>query len=392
MQTSPDKRLLYVFLFALFSVVIIFPCAAMAEETVLTPSIMLQSAYDDNVHFDGKGDIELRATPALKIEYGQEDWVLKGGGEAAIFRYGDLSEYDRENYKFWFGAERELNEKFQVNFDASFGYDHTFVDELTQSGTQTASALRRKYSLTPGIEWAFSEKDRLVVDLPYSEIKYAGKTNPDNRGIGGAVGWTHLLNNERTSVLARGSYNNYYYKRSDGDTVQDVFSLMGGMGYKPSEKIDLTGYLGLMYADSKVSLAAQSDKSSRHIYPSFDISGTYASELWKFTLGADRQVSPSTYGESSVRTRGRASGEYFFTERFSAYLEGAYYNTETGGLVKDSKTRTYYVRPWLKYRWSEDATIRLEFKHTNIMNQITNKDKQQNRIALRFEYHYPASL
>lgn len=365
------------------------PCTAFAEQGIFTPGIMVQTAYDDNVVMKGKSDFELRVTPSVDVEYGQEDWKIEGGGHAALFRYLDLSSYDRENYNVWFGAEKSLTERFQINVDASFDYDHTFVDELTQSGTDTETALRRKYKFSPGAQLRVTEKDLVSLTLPYSETRYAGRDNPDNTGMGGVVGWTHVLNNQKTSLLAQGSYNHYYYRRTDGKTYQDVYSLMMGLSYKPTELIDLKGYVGVGYSDSIVTLASISDKTSKRMYPSFDVSGTYSREKWKFTLGADRMESPSTYGESSLRTRGRVSGEYFFTERFSSYCEAAYYNTETGGLVTDSKTRTYYVRPWLMYRWSEDSTIRLEYKHTDIKNRISGNTKQQNRVSLRFEYDYP---
>lgn len=376
-------------LFFLWSICLLHPTIASAEQGIFTPKIMLQSTYDDNVVFKGKGDFEFRITPSVKMEYGAEDWNIKGGGKAALFRYADLTKYERENYDIWLGGEKDLSERFQVNFDTSFAYDHTFVDELTQSGTETTPTLRRKYAFTPGAMWSVTEKDQLSFSVPLSQTKYAGRTNPDSTSTGGVVGWTHILNNERTSLLAQGTYNHHYFRRSDGKTNQDVFTMMGGASYKPSELINLVGYLGLGYADSKVTLTGSSDKTKKTVYPSFDLSGTYSREKWKFTLGADRMVSPSIYGESSLRTRGRASGEYFFTERLSAYLETAYYNTETGGLVTDNKTRTYYVRPWLMYRWSEDSTIRLEYKHTDIKNRITDATKHQNRVGIRFEYSYP---
>ncbi|QJB55326.1 outer membrane beta-barrel protein [Pseudodesulfovibrio sp. zrk46] len=392
MLKASCTRLSSRFLLVLLVLSLFVPCVSYAEQTVLTPGITVQTMYDDNVHFDGKGDWEFRVTPSLKLEVSQEDWKIGGGGRAAVFRYNNLSQYDRENYRFWIDGEKDLNERFQLNFDASYDYDHTFVDELTQSGTQTASALRRKYGFTPGAKWSLTEKDQLSFSIPISAIRYAGKDNPDSTATGGVLGWTHIMNNEVVSLLGQGTYNHYLYDRLDGDTNQDVFGLMGGMSYNPTELLNLRGLVGLGYYKSDVTFDSRSNEKTSRGYFSFDLSGTYSREKWKFTLGADRQVSPSTYGESSLRTRGRASGEYFFTERFSAYLEGAAYNTETGGLVSESKTRTYYVRPWLKYQWTEDASIRLEYKHTNTKNRISGKENHQNRIGLHFQYEYPSFL
>ncbi|BCS89124.1 porin family protein [Pseudodesulfovibrio sediminis] len=389
MQIS-TLRLLSVFSALVF--LFVTGASAFAGKGEITPSIMVQSAYDDNVQYKGKSDWEFRSTPAVKLEYGQENWTLSGGGSADFFKYAELTDSDRENYKLWLGGERYLTERFLLNFESSFSYDHTFVDEYTESGSVTEQALRRKYMVMPGAMWNATEKDQLSLGLPLSTIRYAGKDNPDSTTRGGVVGWTHALNNELVSLIWQGSYTNYHYSRLDGDTNEDVYMVMGGLSYKPSELIDLKGLVGLGYADSKVSFDTLPDMTNEETFFSFDLSGTYSRERWKFTLGADRKVSPSIYGESSLRTRGRVSGDYAFTERFSLYCETAYYETETNGLISSDRDRTYYVRPWLKYRLSEDMTIRLEYKFTNTKDLRTQKEQQQNRMALRFEYAFPTDF
>ncbi|WP_162138616.1 porin family protein [Pseudodesulfovibrio piezophilus] len=368
---------------------VLYPAPTRAEQTVFIPKIMVQTTYDDNVLFKDTGDLELRLTPSMKLKYRAEDWELTGGGKAVLFRYEDLTEYDRENYDIWFKGSKELNERFQLKLDASYDYNHTFVEELAQSGTQSTTSLRRRYSMSPGISWNVSEKDRLSITIPLSATRYAGKTNPDSTERGSLVTWSHGLNNQRTALLAQGSYNHYDYDRTNGDTRQDVYNLMGGFSYRPTELLEFVGYGGLGYANSIATVDGGTDKTASDIYPSFDISGTYAREKWKFTLGADRMISPSIYGESTTRARVRASSEYAFTERLTASFEGAFYTLETEGLVAETEKQTFSLRPTIQYKWTKDAVIRLEYKHTSIENRISHNTDQQNRIALRFEYSYP---
>ena len=375
--------------FSLLFVMCLAPSLARAEKGVVTPSIMAKGSYNDNVHFDKKSDFEWLVIPSVKVEYGQEDWTLTSGVRADIFRYSDLTVYDRENYKLWVEGKKSLTETLQINCNASFDYDHTFEDELTQSGTVTEQALRRRYSLSPGVSWGFSEKDSLSLSLPYSQSVYTGSDNADLTSKGSTLTWSHVLNNERTSILAQGSFNNYYFDRVDGRTDQDVYNLMGGMNYKPSELFEITGYVGLGHSRSDVTFLARQNESGTSTYFSFDLSGTYRREKWEFTLGGDRQASPSTDGEVTVRTRAKVSGSYSFTERISAAMEGAYYQTKSGGLIAESKKRTYYVHPWIKYNWTKDASVRLEFQHTNVKDLLTEQEQRQNRTALRFEYRYP---
>ncbi|BDQ33463.1 outer membrane beta-barrel protein [Pseudodesulfovibrio portus] len=376
-------------LLALLFVVCVAPGPARAEKGVVTPSISAKTTYNDNVHFKKKTDFEWLLVPAVKVDYGQEDWTLSTGARANVYRYSDLNQYDRENYNFWLDGEKDITETLQINFRSSFSYDHTFEDELTESGNVTSQALRRRYSLSPGVSWGMTEKDNLTLTLPYSQTVYTGSSNADSVSKGGTLGWSHVMNNERVSLLGQFSLTNYYFDRTDGYTDQDVYNLMGGMHYKPSELFDITAYFGLGHARSDVTFRTLQDTTGANTYFSFDLAGTYHREKWEFTLGADRQASPSTDGEVTVRTRMKLSGKYSFTERLSSAVETAYFQTESGGLISESKKRTYYVHPWIGYKWTENASIRLEFRHTNNKNLLTDKEQKQNQTALRFEYRYP---
>lgn len=370
-------------------VLCVAPGAASAEKGVVTPGITAKTTYNDNVHFKKRTDFEWLVIPSIKVDYGQEDWTLSSGARANVYRYSKLTEYDRENYNFWAAGEKNLTETFQVNCRGSFDYDHTFESELAESGTITTQALRRRYSFSPGFSWGMTEKDSLSLSLPYSESVYTGSDNADVLSKGGTMSWSHVMNNERSSLLGQFSYNNYHFNRTDGYTDQDVYSLLGGMRYNPTELFDITGYVGLGHARSDVTFNLLPDETATKTYFSFDLSGTYHREKWEFTLGADRQASPSTDGEVTVRTRLKLSGRYSFTERLSAAVDSAYYQTKSGGLISESKKRTYYFQPRVDYKLSEDASLRLEFRHTNNKNILTGKEQMQNRTALRFNYHYP---
>ena len=373
------------FLLVLFAV----PGPAGAERGVLTPSITATTTYDDNVHFKKHSDIELVLTPALNMHYGQEDWDLASGVSADIYRYKDLDVFDRENYKLWVGGSKELTETLEVTCRGTFDYDHTFVSELTESGSVTAQALRRRYSLSPGASWQMTERDTLSLTLPYNDTKYTGSDNADSISLGAVGNWSHVLSNERAVLLGQFGYTNYYFDRTDGDTNQDVYTLLGGMRYQFSELFNVTGHIGLGHARSKVAFNTLKDVSAAETYFSFDLSGTYQREKWKVTVGADRQASPSTDGEVTVRTRGNVEASYSFTERLSAALKTAYYHTKSGGLISESKSRAYYLQPSMTYSLSENSSLRLEFRHLNTKNLITDLVRKQNRTALRFEYRYP---
>lgn len=365
---------------------------SLANQTVFTPKLIAQTTYDDNAFFDDEEDTIFLLKPSFTLSYGEENWSFDSGGHVALYRYESLDEYDRENYHIWFGGDRNITERLQFGVRASYDYDNTFEDELTESGYITQPTLRERYNVIPDFSYQLSERDSLSFSLPLQFITYEDKVNPNSDSYGGVFSWSRMLSNQKSSFLTQFSYNKYLFDRSDGETDQDVYTALFGMSYKPTERLDLRGLIGVGRAVSNVDFDGMADVDQKDTYFSFDLSGTYLWERWKLTLGADRQASPSTYGELTLRTRGTATANYSFTERFAGDLSGAYYHTETAGLVSEEKKRTYYIRPQLIYKMTENSRLRLEYKYTSVNNEITDDVDRQNRISLQFDYQYPMNF
>ena len=172
---------------------------------MVTPSIQAKVSYDDNVHFDKKSDFEWAGHPVGKggLRPGELDPVCRWAGRClSIFRPDD----------FMTAKTTGCGSKGRRILRGPCGSTATrlliTIIPLRMSWPNREPSrgrpLRRRYSLSPGISWGFSEKDSLSLSLPYSQSVYTGSDNADLVSKGGTLTWSHVLNNERTSILAQG--------------------------------------------------------------------------------------------------------------------------------------------------------------------------------------------
>ncbi|UZP67595.1 hypothetical protein N1030_01105 [Desulfovibrio mangrovi] len=358
---------------------------AKAERLKIVPQVNARTTQDDNVLMKGEGDTEWRLMPQMSAEYGQEDWMVSGGAKLDIIRYSELTQFDRENVSGWVKAKNELDERFSLTMDAKFTQDYTFERELEESGYQTDKSLRTEQSYIPGVEWKVTEKDVLSFSASFLDVKYEKREYADYWAGGGVLGYSHALNDERTRLLGQFDYRHLVFDRPDGDTLQDTYTLMGGVGYKLTEVIDVRALIGASYSQTDYDSNVRGNSETDNLMSSWDVGGTYTWDKWLFTLSTDRSESPSIYGESTVRNRVRFSGRYNFTERFSATGETGYYTTST----ENNDSETYYVNPKLRYNIWEDGWVAFDYKYLNIFNKEDDRNTDQNRVFLEFGVSFP---
>lgn len=374
----------FIFPLLLFSFCFGLPHAN-AERFKVTPQVNARTTQDDNVLLKGVGDTEWRLMPQMAAEYGQEDWTLSGGAKLDIIRYSELTLYDRENFSGWVKGRNELSERFALTLNGNYAQDYTFEKELDESGYQTDKSLRKERSISPGAEWDLTEKDTLSITSSYMDVEYDKPGYSDYWSGTGVLGYSHALNDERTRLLGQFDYRYLAFDRQDGDTIQNTYTLMGGVGYKLTEVLDLRVLLGTSYSETDYTSTIKEDEKTEKYLTSWDVGGTYTWDKWNFTLSTDRSESPTIYGESSVRNRVRFSGRYNFTERFSATGETGFYTTSSQG----NDSETYYVNPKLKYNLWEDGWVALDYKYLNIFNKIVENNTDQNRVFLEFGVSFP---
>ena len=362
------------------------PCRA--ERLSLTAGLGAQTMYNDNVHLKDEEDFEHKLEPSLELDYGQEDWNLFAGAVYSIYRYDTLDELDHEDLSLRAGGSMQPSERLGLGLETSYNKDYTFQSVLEESGDIGVYVLRETMSAAPTVNWTLSEKDQLTFSVPVTFVEFQGDQRPDAEFYGANVYWSHLLDNERTRLLFSADWTERYYDTTTGDINQDVYTVMGGMGYQLTELLTLEIMAGGGYTDSITTRTGLPDYKNDDTFFSFDIAATYAWDRWTFTLSGDRQQSPNTSGDSNLRTRIRFNGNYKFSERFQGTLDFAVYENVTKGIDSKTEKLTYSVQPRLKYQLTEDLDLQLSYKFLEIENQTTHKVDQQNRCFLGLEYHY----
>lgn len=377
-------KLLSVFLVNVF---LMTPLVARANEKIFTPQISVQTIYDDSIVFNDEDDSIFLLTPKFSAQYGEESWNISAGGNVDIYRYAHYNDYDKENYALSLSGTNAFTERFIVGFSSGYNYDHSFEDELEDSGVISSSSLRRRYSFTPNLSYMLTEKDQLSFSLPLSLIRYSQGDNDDSDSYGGSLVWARTLNDSRVQLLSTIAFNNYLYKRETGDSEQDTYRFLLGFTYQVTEVVGVAANFGVGLTQSDDPSSPQQE--TEDTYFTYDVSGTYNWDRWFFKLTADRRENSSSYNELSLRTRGQLDAEYNVSERFKVKMSGAYYRNETSGITTKEKSYSYFLKPSLSYSLSERSDLRFEYSYNFVHDEIDDSEEQRNRFSLVFDYRYP---
>ncbi len=365
---------------------LVSPCGA--EQLTLNAGVRAQTTYNDNVHLRDEEDLEHLVQPSFGLEYGLENWTLFGEAKFSVYRYDTLDVLDHEDFDLTLGGEYNPTERFGLSLEGSYRKDHTFESVMEESGDIGTFSVRETFSATPSAMWTVTEKNQLTLSVPVTFVEYGKPDNPDAEVYGANLYWRHLLDDERTSILGYVDYTNRYFDTSTGDINQDVYTLMGGMGYQLTEVLSLEAMAGAGYMESVLTRTGFPDLKTDETFFSFDLSATCTWDRWTFTLSGDRQQSPNTSGESNIRTRVRFDGSYQFTERFNSSLGMGAYENVTESIDSTTERVTYYVSPSMNYRLTEDLSLRLQYRYWETENRDTKQVDQQNRVTLGLDYKY----
>ncbi|PKN43370.1 MAG: hypothetical protein CVU60_03165 [Deltaproteobacteria bacterium HGW-Deltaproteobacteria-18] len=351
-------------------------------ETMVTPSIGVRAAFDDNTLGKGETDAELMLSPAFKVEGGDEVTRLGLQGRLDAFQYAEHEDYSRENAQLGVEASHAVSERLVLRLGAKWVRDHTVESEFDESGITTEKAARNHYSATPGLTLRMSERDELSVEGSAGLMQYESTGYTDYLSGGLTTTWSHALGDGLWRIIGQAGVQNYRFDRVDGETEQLVLSALAGFAWKASETLEFQVLGGVSQTESDVDFDWGLSMNNSQMTFSGSASGTWTDEIWRLTLSADRSESPSTYGELITRDRLRASFGRNLTERLYLGVQLAWYMSKTAGLVQDENTQTYSIGPTLRYRLSEDTTLDGGYQYTHEDDIEADEVTDRNRVYL----------
>ncbi|SFL76360.1 Putative beta-barrel porin 2 [Desulfomicrobium norvegicum] len=358
-------------------------------ETMVTPSIGVRAAYDDNTLGKGDSDAELMLSPAFKVEGGDEVTRLGLQGRLDAFQYAEHDEYSRENVQFGANVSHAASERLVLRLGARWVRDHTVESEFDESGITTEKVARNSYTATPGLTLRLTERDELSLDGSAGLVRYERTGFTDYQMGGLTTTWSHALGDGLWRVIGQAGAQAYRFDLVNGETSQLVLSALVGFAWKASETLEFQVMGGASQTESEVEFDSGLSLDDSQLTFSGSVSATWTDEVWKLTLSADRSESPSTYGELITRDRLRATFGRNLSERLYLGAQLAWYMSKTSGLVQDENTQTYSLGPTLRYRLTEDCTLDGGYLYTHEDDIEASEITDRNRVYLGVTMDWP---
>lgn len=357
------------------------PVFAWDETLNLIPAITARETYDSSVNLNGKGDMEHRLVPSLKLDVKKERLRGHLGATALGYKYTRLTDYDRIDQKYDAVFEADATERLKLNLNSGLTVDHTFSASLSETGQQAQSVIRRLYTFQPSATYQVTERNSATLFGGYSQTAYGSKqyTDSNSRVLGGLWGYQFT---ERFQGLAQVSATH----TAMTDAYQNVISTMTGGEYALSEQLKARVLMGVNSLKSRN--PAGQDSSARGF--STDSSLSWKGETHSLTVLGNRDMTTGLNGENIVRTRLGFNASKDMTERLKLLLSSSLTSSKSTGEGVQTRTTTWMeVSPSVQYRTTEYSTLALGYGYGAQTVKETDQTKCHSQVFLNFSISFP---
>ncbi|WP_045216504.1 outer membrane beta-barrel protein [Desulfonatronovibrio magnus] len=368
------------------------PSFSLAGDWTITPEISLTETYDDNLMFKDISDFEHRITPALRAQMKSERSRLDIGARADVIRLYEYDEFNRDNQNYFIGGEYDLTERLTLKMGGRFRVDYAFDTELEESGIVADKSRRTQFHVLPGVTCLIDEKNRINMDLWYTQRDNKAEDKADFWTTGGNVFWSRMLRDERTSILAGigVEHVDFDYKASQGQHT--VYSLSTGFNWDLNQRISMSIKAGPSWTVSR--FERQGERKSKD-EPGFMLDSGLNWKIMEKTalvVGYNHGQYQSIYAENNIRDRFHAGLSHRLTERLSMSLDGTYIHTRTQGLVRREKVHSWQAGLSASYNIRENVLFTMGYRYRENRDRILKTREDGNRVYVQLTFRFPKTI
>ena len=384
------------------------PLSALAAKITIVPFIQIRGEYNDNIAFsrtDKKDDYITTATPGVTFNYETELLNVRSNVSVDILRYLDETDRNTENQHFELDIGYLLQEKIRTSGSFSYPKDTTLESELTETGLVTVLADRQRYDAGGGLSYQLSELSDIGLNYMHREFKYDWSGNVDYDSDNLDFTYRRSFNNQ----LDVFTFRPYYSRTSSEASEVDTYGTSFGLRHIFTETLTFNSSLGGRYTKILYSLVQPEIISDPSLDPPFrvafreveqrektwgwvvDISLIRTGETSSTTIGYNRDLSYSAFGEPTELDRIYCNTRKRLTERFGVGFSGSFSFTKSEGEFDDTDRRHFDLRPSLNYQLAEDHSLRLFYNYSHAYDKTLteNQKAERNRVWIILDSQFP---
>lgn len=365
-----------------------------AQEWTLTSNLSEKAFYNDNLLLNPHNPLSTfgsETTPVLSLERKSPTSTVNLTGQFPYSAYFGHSDLNRADQLVNLDAQKDLSERSQISFSGAFQHDTTLQSEQDASDRFLAKPIRfTRFDASPTWTYLLGPIDQLTLSGSYSDVNYATNEKIDYRYYGPTIAYQHNLS-ELSAVTGSLQYNRF---EPDDivDTRTDVYGGLVGYSYTPSERLQVSGSVGLSYNVTRSDIR---DDDSLGYRLKFDLN-YLISEQTRLVVSLSHDSEPSGDGRQVTRNRARAAFNYRLDELTTLGLDTNYTDNEDYFGLQNSTnsssqnlSRYFSVRPSVTFQLTEDLSLVAQYQFRHKIFQSEGGSATSNAAFLLLQYDLP---
>lgn len=352
-----------------------------------TPLMNVKTTYNDDVQYLGKGDFEVRVSPAFKLEIDSERTEHTIEGTLHRYDYADIDDLDRTTKHFSLESIHQGTERLTLIGRYNYNNDYTLGTSEEETGEVAEKIERESHSLSGRAQYALNERTLVGLNYGYDTTQYA-KDYVDTNGhsLGADIAWAATERLTLLGAVNTGIVESEFQDGGSGD--YQYYGASGGLRYDLTEIYTLFGNVGHRWTVNELDTGTIDD--------------TYHDSGWTFNGGLEwrferswgmvtytRDSSTSLSGSNLDRDRVAFQHNYRTTERSTLQMLANMTQTESDGILSQNENRYWSVGSNWRYAMTEDHTFWIGWTHAQNENLLSDVENDRNTYYMRFEFTFP---
>ena len=371
-----------------------FAKSSFAQQWTLTPTISEKGFYDDNLLLNARNKLSTFGsvtTPILKVERTSPTSTIDLTAQFPYSAYFGHSNLNAADQLVNLNMQDALSERSTIAFTGDFQHDTTLRSEQDVTDQFLAKEIRfTRFDASPSWTYLLGPIDQLTLSGTYSDVNYATNTKTDYRYFGPTIGYQHNLS-ELAAITGSLQYNRFE-PDDPFHTTTDVYGGLVGYSYKPSERLSVSGSVGMSYNVTKSDI---SNNNSLGYRLKFDLN-YLMSDQTRMLVSLSHDSEPSGDGRQITRNRARVGFKYQISELTTFGLDTNYSDNEDYFGLQNSTnssnqglSRYFSVGPSVSFQITEDLSLVAQYQYRHKIFESSSGSATSNGAFLLLRYDLP---
>ena len=368
------------------------------NEMQITPSLGLQTEYNDNIFFSDTDELDdyiVTLSPQLKYTQDSSRLNLELGGRLDSIRYADNDELNDIDQNLSTIIRYRLDPRWTVFGEFDYFKDSRPDRDIETTGLLLSSNIRYSRFFTLSQSYDHSENTVSLLTYTFENQDFEDPELADFDTHLARLTVSHNIQRLVPMTLAR--FNFGYDRYEYPELTVNSYSTTLGASHNITELFTLVVDLGTSYTrkrfENGTAPAAAADDSETESGFIGQLSLNYQGETTKSLLSVSHELRAAS-GRNAVTER--TSLVFDLSRRLTSELRSSfkarYYinQADQGDLAtEDIDTRTLSIIPGIRYQITNDIFIEMFYNYSNIEDRQDDTDADRHLVFLRLVGQYP---